>query len=825
MRPHVKHIDEEARLGLYVVVRKQKKRGIKMYSISTLGRIFTILGLTLAVSLASAKFSVAQTDDSSASADTGFVLDEVIVTATKRSESLQTVGVSVSAFSQEALERLNPSDSNEVLLQVPNLSINANAGSTNANIFLRGVGSTGISFNLQSGVGVYSDEVVLNSPVVNILQLYDLERVEVLRGPQNTLYGRNTTGGAINFISRKPVVGGDANGYLTSTYGRFNQFDLEGAYGAPIGDSAAFRASATYQTRDGIRRNLLTGNDDVNRNKFAARAQLAFEPSENITANLKGHIERVRSDNIRYKTLGGFDPNNPALPCPTPEVFGACVDGNGFRDSANLREISSNLADPRNDVDAGGVSLQVNIDFDKFVVTSISAYEENNQLLSEDSDGSPASGFHFFLDNEQNQISQEIRVASNTDKPLSWIVGGYYFSENVSGQTGPLFGTPMGTMVVQSFAEFDNTTLSAYGEAEYQLSDKIALKGGIRYGSDNIKGRAAALLAFPGFLPGVDLDASLLGGNPLPSFDELADIATANGIGVFTGGAVGGGPNRLILVGGDTDPTAQINDTTFNNWGATLGAEFTPADDVLVYAKWSRGFKAGRFNAAPMSIMNLDSVTGRSLGDTPIRPETINAYEFGFKTKFADNRARLNAAVFFNDYKDQQINQSIAGQFVVINVDSKIYGGEVELNLLPFEGGFIDFGAGYLSNKTQNPNANPLIGAKLPQAPSLTANLAVRREWDLDNGSVLSIGADGRYTGSRFFNLANVTQDKAYFVTNAQISYTFGRDNHIRAALWGKNIFDEVYFLSRSTGLGAGADTVLLSDPATFGVTMTYKMK
>ncbi len=796
-----------------------------MYSISTLGKFFTILGLVFAVSLTGAKVSVAQTDDSSASADTGFVLDEVIVTATKRSQSLQTVGVSVSAFSQDAIERLNPSDSNEILLQVPNLGINANAGATNANIFLRGVGSTGISFNLQSGVGIYSDEVVLNSPVVNILQLYDLERVEVLRGPQNTLYGRNTTGGAINFISKKPVVGGDPDGHLTTTFGRFNQVDVDAAYGAPIGDAAAFRASVKYQTRGGIRTNLLTGNDDVNREKFAARAQLAFEPSENITANLKGHIERVRSDNIRYKVIGGFDPNNLALPCATPNVLGACANGNGFVDSADPREISADLINPRNDVDAGGVSLQVNIDFDNFVVTSISAYEENNQLLSEDSDGSPASGFHFFLDNEQNQISQEIRVASNTDQPLSWIVGGYYFNENVSGQTGPLFGTPMGTMVVQSFAEFDNTTLSIYGEAAYDVSDKVTLKGGIRYGSDNIKGRAAALLAFPGFLPGIDLDASLLGGNPLPSFDVLADIATANGIGVFTNGAVGGGPNRLILLGGETDPTANINDTTFNNWGATLGGEFTPSDDVLVYAKWSRGFKSGRFSPAPMSLMLLDATTGRNLADTPIRPETINAYEIGVKTQFADNRARLNAAVFFNDYKDQQINQAIGGQFEVINVDSTIYGGEVELNLLPFENAFIDLGAGYLNTKTKNPNANPLIGAKLPQAPSFTANLAIRREWDLESGAVLSVGADGRYTAARFFNLANSAADDSYFITSAQASYTFGSDNRYRVALWGKNIFDEVYFVNRFAAFSAGADTVLLSDPATYGITMTARLK
>jgi len=337
-----------------------------------------ILSLALASLIAGiASPSFAQDDGAVDQPSSSGGLDVIVVTATKRVESLQNVGVSVAAFSGEAIERTNPGDSNEILLKVPNLGINTNAGATNANIFLRGVGSTGISFNLQSGVGVYADEVALNSPVVNILQIYDLERIEVLRGPQNTLYGRNTTGGAINFISRKPEVGGPVNGFVTGTYGRFNQADANAAFGAPLGDFAAFRVALQYQTRDGIRTNLLTGADEVNRNKFAARAQLALEPTDRISINVKGHIERVRSDNIRFKVLGGLDPADLSMPCPTPEVIGACATASGFVDSANVREISANLAEPRNNVDAGGASVHVNIDFESFTATSITAYEEN----------------------------------------------------------------------------------------------------------------------------------------------------------------------------------------------------------------------------------------------------------------------------------------------------------------------------------------------------------------------------------------------------------------------------------------------------------------
>src|SRR6056300_698634 len=190
-------------------------------------------------------------------------LEEVVVTAAKRTQSTQDLGISVAAISGEEIQRQGLVDSGELLQGVTNLDFRRSAGSSNANIFVRGVGTTGVGFNVQSGVGVYVDEVVLNSPVVNVSQLFDLERVEVLRGPQNTLYGRNTTGGAVNFISNKPEVGGELNGYVNLTYGKFNEMNLEGAVGGPIGDSAAYRIAAQSQQRDGIRTNLYDGKDNV----------------------------------------------------------------------------------------------------------------------------------------------------------------------------------------------------------------------------------------------------------------------------------------------------------------------------------------------------------------------------------------------------------------------------------------------------------------------------------------------------------------------------------------------------------------------------------
>ena len=758
---------------------------------------------------------------SGAHAQNSSSLDEIIVTATKRSASLQDVGVSVSALGTEQINRINPADSTELFQSVPSLELRSNAGSTNANIFLRGVGSTGISFNLQSGVGSYADEVVLNSPVVNILQVYDLERVEVLRGPQNTLYGRNTTGGAINYISKKPEIGGNTNGYVQATIGEYSQLDMNAAIGVPLGDKAAIRLAIQSQERDGIRENLTTGNDDVDRDKFAGRVQLAFEPNDSTSIILKAHAEEVNGGNLRYKSIGGFSPVDGTSPCASPDSLGACVDANGFRDSSDPEQVSNDMVNALNDVESGGASMTVDIDFENFSVRSITAIEENEQVLSEDTDGSPAPAFHFFLDNEQEQFSQEIRLTSNSDQSMRWIVGAYYFKEELSGATGPLFATPMGTMLVQSFADLDNTTYSAYGEMEYDTSDELTFKMGLRYSEDEIEGTTAALLAFENRLPGHDITSSLTNGTPLPSFQALRDTAVTNGIQVNTGGAVGGGPNRLIELGGPNDPDANLNGTSFDNWGGKLGVDWKPAEDTLIYAQWSKGFKAGRFNAAAMSIMNLDANTGRSFGDTPIKEEEVDTYEVGFKTEFADSKARLNAALFFSDYQNQQINVFSGGAFTVVNANSEIYGGEVELNTILGNGYFLDFGASFLDTEVENPENLNTIGGELIMAPNFTFNYALRKEMDLTNGQLLSFTLDGNYSGKRFFDLANTAEDEDYFISNAQISYLFGGDNQHQVTLWGKNILDEEYFIQRFTNtVGLGTDTVLLNEPATFGITL-----
>ena len=761
-----------------------------------LAKLCLPIALGLAISMTGHAQESPKADESDNS-----VIEKIEVTSQKRTQSIQDVGVSVSAITGDQIQKQALTDSIDLLQGVTNLDVKLTAGSSNANIFVRGIGTTGVGFNVQSGVGVYSDEVALNSPVVNILQLFDLERVEVLRGPQNTLYGRNTTGGAINYVSRKPAIGSENEGFINTSIGRFGEVNIEGAYGTSLGDNSAIRLSVLSQERDGIRHNVFDGRDNVERDKLAVRGQLLFEPSSNTNVLLKVHAEEVKSDNLRRKAAGANDPSNLANACPTPFTFGTCADGNGFVESADWLTINQDMLRPDNSVDAFGASVTVNIDFEDFTLTSITAYEENDQTLSEDNDASPAHDFHFYIESSAEQVSQEVRLTSDSDSDLRWIVGAYGFWESKSGTTGPTFATPMGVMLVRSNAEFDSTSYSAYGEVEYDISDKTTMIAGARIGNDQVEGSSIALFALESQLGGLDISTPSRTGDPLPSFDQLLAAAQANGA-------------RILRVGGETDPDAKINDTSWSEWGGKLGVNHKLNDDTLIYGSWARGYKAGVFPNAPMAI-------ALGQGDTPFNPEKVDTYELGAKTEFADGTVRLNGALFFSDYKDQQISQFVLGEFTVVSVDSEITGAEIDLNWLATDDLRIDAGIALLDTEITDTFDTSQIGNELVSAPNMTGRISASRFWEFSDGSLLNLFGEVRYTGSRFYSLTNAYEDDSYTLFNVNAYYEFGDEMQFRVGIYAKNITNEEYAMGRD--LNTDFHSVVISEPRTYGVNFNYR--
>ena len=775
-------------------------------------------------------------------------VDELVVTATRRSASAQAVPVALSAFSGEQLAEQAVSNSQELLLKVPSSDITMNNGSTAANIYIRGVGTKGPGYNQVAAVGIYVDEVSLNSPIVNVLQLFDLQRVEVLRGPQNTLYGRNTTGGAVNFVSVKPRVADGTWGYLTLTGGQFSQADAEGAVSFDLGQEWAARLALIKQTRDGMYNNSHLGEKVYDKDSTAVRAQLVWSPRPDTELLMKLHGEKVNNTNKLWKTIGLQSPllvgavTTYNTPCQfTIGLGSACVGINNTPSDPNdTRTFSASMRSPIEQVNARGASLNANWKIGDVRATAISGYEYNNFKKAEDVDAGPAplrptgpfsgsitnanyqGGFDFFQVSEASQYSQELRLASEADKSLRWITGLFWFKEKTIGNT-TAFSYFAGTAANGGRANStnlnqENRVASGYGEIEFDVTKQLTVTAGIRATREELSGTNTTVQRS---LTDAVTRAALLptsGQRPITTAELLAL-------------PVGTGRNVYI----DTP-----FEKSFSQSGGKLGVKYSVDAQTMVFGTVSQGFKSGSYSAAPAQSINGSFFT-------PTNPETLTAYEIGLKTTTADRKLKLNLTGYYYQYKDQQLlrTTSLPGLGIVaaqVNAGkSNLQGVELEAQWAPGGGWNIDLGVGYLKTKivefTQdeacvaNAGGCPASGVRkldfsgqeLTNSPRLTTNLTIRKEWKLDGGNTLSIGGDYSYRAKRFFNIPNNTLEssEAYSLVNAQATYRFGAKQQYRLTAWGKNLNDKVYFLNKSVFAAAGTMEALIGDPRTFGLTFS----
>lgn len=775
-------------------------------------------------------------------------VDELVVTATRRSASAQAVPVALSGFSGEQLAEQAVSNSQELLLKVPSTDITMNNGSTAANIYIRGVGTKGPGYNQVAAVGIYVDEVSLNSPIVNVLQLFDLQRVEVLRGPQNTLYGRNTTGGAVNFVSVKPRVADGTWGYLTLTGGQFSQADVEGAVSFDLGQEWAARLALIKQTRDGMYNNSYLGEKVYDKDSTAVRAQLVWSPRPDTELLMKLHGEKVNNTNKLWKTIGLQSPllvgavTTYNTPCQfTIGLGSACVGINNTPSDPNdTRTFSASMRSPIEQVTARGASLNANWKIGDVRATAISGYEYNNFKKAEDVDAGPAplrptgpfsgsitnanyqGGFDFFQVSEASQYSQELRLASEADKSLRWITGLFWFKEKTIGNT-TAFSYFAGTAANGGRANStnlnqENRVASGYGEIEFDVTKQLTVTAGIRATREELSGTNTTVQRS---LTDAVTRAALLptsGQRPITTAELLAL-------------PVGTGRNVYV----DTP-----FEKSFSQSGGKLGVKYSVDAQTMVFGTVSQGFKSGSYSAAPAQSINGSFFT-------PTNPETLTAYEIGLKTTTADRKLKLNLTGYYYQYKDQQLlrTTSLPGLGIVaaqVNAGkSNLQGVELEAQWAPGGGWNIDLGVGYLKTKivefTQdeacvaNAGGCPASGVRkldfsgqeLTNSPRLTTNLTIRKEWKLDGGNTLSIGGDYSYRAKRFFNIPNNTLEssEAYSLVNAQATYRFGAKQQYRLTAWGKNLNDKVYFLNKSVFAAAGTMEALIGDPRTFGLTFS----
>ncbi|WP_417321040.1 TonB-dependent receptor [Emcibacter sp.] len=737
--------------------------------------------------------------EQSLSDDGAFLIEEITVTASRRSESLQDVPIAVTAFTGDTLAEQRVQTVMDMAHQVPGLQIKTGAGSVNPTIFIRGIGFNDFNANSTGAVAVYVDEVYLGSPAGQLFQFFDLERVEVLRGPQGTLYGRNTTGGAINVYSRRP---GDAwEGQASLTYGRFNEVGLEAGIGGPVvEDRLGIRIAGVFNQRDGITLNRLTGEKVNDVDNWAARAIVEFTPTEDleILLNINGGQSRADAKHFQHRGMLPVSAEfADASGLCAPAYFNSanCTDIFGYSDTDGDLYAGDYSLDGKEPVDVFGVSGTVKWDLGAVELTSISAYVDTARETLEDTDSGPASLAEGLYQADYWQFSQEIRLASSGGEDLDWMVGGYYYKDNIESDSyfdllrdlRPLFMEPANPtgLSPENFVflarygyEQEVRTAAIFGQFDYRATDKITLHLGLRY---------------------TDEERSI---NYSTSFDE----------------SVLDGLDLAI----PSDPRfPYINTTSFDDLSGSIGVDYQVNDDVLTYAKVSKGVKSGGFSGG--LAFQIEEVE-------PFDDEELIAYEVGIKSDLFDRRMRLNMAAFYYDYSNLQVFTLVNRGGVPVQVltnasDARVYGMEAELQARPLEGFDLSLGLSLLNSEYRDfmtQGGEDYSGNRLPAAPEASFNGAASYEMPLEGMGSLLIGADFSYQSKIYLETSNaerLSQD-GYWLVNGRVGFR-SEDEAWELTLWARNIFGKRYLIDVFDVTDFGFDQMNYADPGTYGLTLS----
>ncbi|PAX06765.1 TonB-dependent receptor [Sphingomonas lenta] len=710
---------------------------------------------------------------------------DIVVTAERRETSLQETPVAVTAVTSGALEAQGVRNLNELGSLVPNLTATTGPqGSADANFFVRGVGQFDFIATNDPGVGVYVDGVYLGRTVGALIDASNVERVEVLRGPQGTLFGRNTLGGAVSVTSRAPALG-ELQSFVRGTYGSRERFEVDGSVNLPLGEQAALRVSGFAREQDGWARRAFDGARFGRVERYGGQAALFLQATPELSFDIKADYSNDRS-NLAPSVLRAFAP----LPF-FPADIGADVQGDDF-----YRIFASNQTESRNRI--YGFSATIAYEMGPATLKSISAYRNLDAFSTSDPDGTGYRLYDQVVPTRQDQFSQELQLAGETPNGrFEYVAGLYYFNERVR-QTLDLCFAPITPRPAARFNQCnfwsqnnDQTTNSyaAFGQMRLNLTDQFSVTLGGRYTVEDKENVTTQLFDFrpAGFSPAP--------GVVVPGF--VAPIVT-----------------RLP---GELD---------FEKFTPKVGAEWKPSDDLLIFASYAEGFRSGGFN-------------GRLVVPAPAiptyEPDTNEAFELGLKSDLFDRRLRFNVTGFYSTYKGiQQTISDPVVQFRVANAgEARLYGFEAEVTALPVKSLLINGALGYTNssfrrrdgqNGPVDPSTGIAFGNRLPFAPEWTASGGIEYAFDLGGGKLTPRG-DVRYQSRTFFSPFNLPleQQEGYALFSARVTFTDASDR-FSIAVFGDNLTDEEYYTFGQNALGAqGVAYSYLGRPREYGVTASLK--
>lgn len=711
----------------------------------------------------------------------GIRIEEITVTATHRATNVQSTAAAISALSSDDMAVRSIGDI-ESLGQL-NASTDVSIFQGEAQIYIRGIGYSGIIGGTDSSTALHIDGVYMSRSSAAVPGFFDVERVEVVRGPQGTLYGRNATSGSVNIITKKPTDELEIEAsFLTGDYGRFKTF---GAISGPIGGGVNARLAIQREKRDGYTTLIRPVADPVglgsvegeaeNKDDIMARLTLQFEPSENIDVTLTGDYYEADDAGSVWLYLNRGTGSNQFL----RDLLEA---GGHFLPEPYSRRIESDI-EHFNRPKIWGLTSRVDWDLNDYRLTSLTAYKETNPLNRNDLDSTGGFGVDQVREEDHQQFSQEIQLISPADTDLEWILGLYYFNEKNDVRNEYFL-----PFVEENFLQpiTDNCCLlrlngtseaeayALFGEATYDLSENLELLVGGRFSSEERGG--ANDVTFQGLLGGI-----------------LANVA-------------------------------EFEDEKWTSFTPKVGLNYQLNEDIFVYGTISEGFKSGGFNIG-------------SYQNTPFDPEEILSYELGAKADLLDNRLRLNSAIFYYDYTDLQIQDVEANNTIVRNAANAIVQGiEIEGTSLLSEALQLDFSVTYLDAEFRDvmlvdPKADELgiqnlEGNRLPRAPELKYVLGLEYTWALDNGGSLIFRGDYKWQDDVFFsafNVAALTQE-SYDWAKARVAYQSPEGNW-GAAIFMDNITDQAV-ATNATYNGSVIDSTVtgnMAPPKTFGLELNYQ--
>ena len=673
------------------------------------------------------------------------VIEEVIVTATKRAESAQDIPLSISAFTGAQLEEAGVKDIRDISAQTPGLSIKSR-GETEGSVFIRGIGSAAPGIGADPAVGIYIDGLYAARGTNATAAFFDVERVEVVKGPQGTLFGRNASAGAISIITRKPEIG-ENYGSALAGFGDQGQQKYEFIYNAGLSDNMAMRFGVKHDKRDGLYKNSTNGDDLNGRNHTNARLSFLYDNQQAYTSNFS--IEVV-------------DMSNTAAFVTAADAFADTV---ALNDAPAIQTLESKRLNWTNAWDFN----------DNLTLTSITGYYTHDvNVTPVDADLIDFFVASFQEPQDADFFSQEFRLNGSTDS-VDWFVGASYVKEELSfindlnydefvvadlfglhdidvegdacngeidlGDGNGPFPVPLCLASVSETpsGKGETTSMAVYGDVTWHATELLDVIFGVRYTED---------------------DKKIVYNNP----------ATAGVLGALDG-----------QIFGPITPGPVPADATFSSTDPRLALNFQLTDNVMVYGSAAKGYKSGGLNR------QLDPVSQTVL---PFDKEENLAYELGIKSSVWGGRGQINAAIFSNEYEDFQLEEQLNLVPQVNNIgDVDVSGFETDFKFLLSDSFELWGSIGILDTKVKNAPDTSRNGNKTPQAPEKTASLALKYTTDMGSGD-FDASALWAYSDEFYFDLANTFKQEAYNTLDLRAAWSNDRWG---VALIGENVTDEEY--------------------------------